>query len=518
MANGNGSGYTLAHQAQMSKPIMPTQHHPKQNRNYTLHVNIPVKIHSQGCNRITHSGINTTNITILDQSNSNTTPTDIHTTTTTTQVQANTNALKNNFDAGAVQSELDIQVGVTKSFSETRQEVKAHINSYIDEANTILDNPYASLEQKQQAQETLHTMQEMGVFIDTLRGALYSPSDTLVGTLANTLSPKIVYEIGQHFKQERAEGSPEHLLAQTLVAAATASIAGNDALSAGLSAGGAEALSPILSQWLYDTDPQSLTSEQKNTLSNIITLGSLATGAITGSVTDAINSSVSGTVATEDNGVMLPFMMALAAQSYLNAPKDEDEIHTGTTGSEYLLSPLALANAGKLYEVSKTTGALVLRYDPSLTLTGTGVATGTSAYTNYDTYDGLEYVTHVATDGTISFLVGKYIPAGQNIASSLGYGTLGGGLSGFLGELGHQASDTYMFGNQATMNYQSIFFGSIIEGTAGATGKFYNNMGDMINGGHIINDVIDLGVSQSFSPVLEWYVGTPSDQAKQETE
>jgi hypothetical protein len=146
-------------------------------------------------------------------------------------------------------------------------------------------------------------MQEMGVFIDTLSGALYSPSDTLAGTLANTLSPKIVYEIGQHFKQERAEGSPEHLLAQTLVAAATASIAGNDALSAGLSAGGAEALSPILSQWLYDTDPQSLTSEQKEVISNIVSLGSAAIGAAAGDTTDIISSSAAGTVATEDNGM-----------------------------------------------------------------------------------------------------------------------------------------------------------------------------------------------------------------------
>ena len=53
---------------------------------------------------------------------------DIHTTTTTTQVQANTNALKNNFDAGAVQSELDIQVEATKDFN---QNATTAINTYV---------------------------------------------------------------------------------------------------------------------------------------------------------------------------------------------------------------------------------------------------------------------------------------------------------------------------------------------------------------------------------------------------
>lgn len=282
----------------------------------------------------TYAGINTSNITITGNGNTDTPAeatgvqiddngmktitaanlADIFTSTTTDQVEANSGSLKNTFDAEAVQNELDVQTRVTQTFDTNRQEVKAEINSKIDEANSILKADPNNKE----AQQTIEDMQHLGVLVDSITGALYSPADSTLGTVANTLSPAIVYEIGQYFKTNEdlnkldngnrpEEGSAEHILAQTLVAAATASLAGNDALTAGLSAGGAEVIAPKLAEWLYGVDPndpeaiQNMTSEQKNTISAIISLGSAAVGATTGETTDVISSSVAGTVAAEDN-------------------------------------------------------------------------------------------------------------------------------------------------------------------------------------------------------------------------
>jgi len=237
---------------------------------------------------------------------------DIHTTTTTDTIKENSGSLTNTFDAGAVQKELDVQVRVTQTFDTNRQEVKAEINSIIDEANRVLEND----PNNQEAQKTVSDMQNLGILVDSIAGALYSPSDSAAGAAANTLSPAIVYEIGQHFKENEelnkldngnrpGEGSAQHILAQTLVAAATASLADNDALSAGLSAGGAEVIAPMLADWMYDKNPQDLTSEEKNTISAIISLGSAAVGATTGNTTDVASSSVAGTTAVEDNAFYL---------------------------------------------------------------------------------------------------------------------------------------------------------------------------------------------------------------------
>jgi filamentous hemagglutinin len=221
----------------------------------------------------------------------------------------------------------------------------------------------------------------------------------------------------------------------------------------------------------------------------------------------------------DDSPLLFIPLAIVALENYGNTPQSKEDIQTGPTDNiNLLVGAGTVLKAGQIYQGSKTVVTTALKYDPSLTLTGAGVATGTSAYTNYDKYDGTEYATHVATDGAISFLVGKYIPAGNSMGTSIGYGTLGGSASGFLSELGHQATDTYVFDNQANMNYQNIFLNSAIEGAAGATGKFYNSMGDMMNGGHIINDAVDMGVSQSFKPVIESQRNSFDNQTKQEAE
>ncbi len=292
----------------------------------------------------TYSGINTSNITITGNGNTDTPAVipaeagiqtddngmktitaanlaDIFTSTTTDTITENSGSLANTFDAEAVQKELDVQTRVTQTFDTNRQEVKAEINSIIDEANRALEADPTNKE----AQQTLQDMQRLGVLVDSIAGALYSPADNALGTVANTLSPAIVYEIGQYFKENEElnkldngnrpeEGSAAHILAQTLVAAATASLAGNDELTAGLSAGGAEILAPVLAEWMYDKDPKELTSEEKNTISAIISLGSATIGATTGNTTDVVSSSVAGTVAVEDNKLTFVEAKAMIAE------------------------------------------------------------------------------------------------------------------------------------------------------------------------------------------------------------
>jgi hypothetical protein len=71
-----------------------------------------------------------------------------------------------------------------------------------------------------------------------------------------------------------------------------------------LSAGGAEALAPKLASVLYGIDEKDIskmTAEQKQTISAIISLGSTAIGATSGSVTDMVASGEAGRVAVEEN-------------------------------------------------------------------------------------------------------------------------------------------------------------------------------------------------------------------------
>lgn len=85
---------------------------------------------------------------------------------------------------------------------------------------------------------------------------------------------------------------------------------------AGLAAGGAEAVAPVVANWLYGSNPDvkkdakdnviasELTADQKNTLSNIIGLGTAGvTGLAGGSVTDVVSSTGLAQTAVEDNAL-----------------------------------------------------------------------------------------------------------------------------------------------------------------------------------------------------------------------
>ena len=125
------------------------------------------------------------------------------------------------------------------------------------------------------------------------------------GISANAAAPALQYQIGQYFKGQDAEGSSAHILAHTILAAATAAAGGNDALTAGLSAGGAELAAPLVANWLFGKDTKDLTADQKQTISNIVGLatagGTLAAG---GSGADMVPSSSLAQTAVEDNNLI----------------------------------------------------------------------------------------------------------------------------------------------------------------------------------------------------------------------
>jgi hypothetical protein len=78
-----------------------------------------------------------------------------------------------------------------------------------------------------------------------------------------------------------------------ILAAAVAAAGGNDALTAGLAAGGAEAVSPVIAQWLYGTkDPDKLNADQKNVIASIAGLIGAGVGATTGNVGNAVENNV----------------------------------------------------------------------------------------------------------------------------------------------------------------------------------------------------------------------------------
>ena len=157
--------------------------------------------------------------------------------------------------------------------------------------------------------------------LDTVAAGLYSPSNSVGGSLAAAASPAAAQQIGDYFKNLAAENpngklnseqQTAYILAHGILAAATAAAGGNDALSAGIAAGTAEAAAPKMAKWLYGTDdPNKLSAEQKATVSSITGLGGAAVGAATGSntATDAVSGSRVAQNAVENNQFNMMEMM-----------------------------------------------------------------------------------------------------------------------------------------------------------------------------------------------------------------
>ncbi len=255
---------------------------------------------------VTKSRVNTSNITIRDEQGQQALTgktaeqikSDILTRVTTDTARENSGALKNNFDKDNVQSEINLQMEVTKNFDANRQEVKVEINKKIDEFKAAGNTKDADQWQK------------AGVLLDMVSAGLSTPTASGLGIAASTLSPVASYKIGQYFKEQASNNTDgkltngqeaAHILAHTVLGAAVAAAGGNDALTAGLSAGGAEAAAPKLAQYLYGKDTKDLTADEKSTISAITGLVASGVGATTGDVSSTVQSGNVAQVGVENN-------------------------------------------------------------------------------------------------------------------------------------------------------------------------------------------------------------------------
>jgi filamentous hemagglutinin len=278
---------------------------------------------------VTKSGVNTQNITIRDEQGQQALTgktagqikSEILTSVTTDTARENSGALQNNFDKDKVQSEINLQMDVTKNFDANRQEAKAEINKKIDDAKkenqSIIDKQKQGLDLSKQEQDQLkaynnkvENYQRLGVLLDSISTGLSAPTSSGLGIATATLSPAASYKIGQYFKEQASNNvngqltsgqEAAHILAHTVLGAAVAAAGGNDALNAGLSAGGAEAAAPVLSSFLYGKAAKDLTADQKSTISSIVGLAGSAVGATTGDIGSTVQSGQVAQNAVENN-------------------------------------------------------------------------------------------------------------------------------------------------------------------------------------------------------------------------
>ncbi|WP_218966923.1 VENN motif pre-toxin domain-containing protein, partial [Snodgrassella communis] len=262
----------------------------------------------------THSGINTHNIIITDETaqqqktgkNAAETIAGIHTDTTSDNYADKAGYLSNNFDKDKVQKELDLQREVSQEFSKNMQATSAFINSKKDKLKEELKQENLSPEQRAQYEKELAQWNSGGLILNAIGAGLAAPTNNLGGILAATASPAISYQIGQYFKGKDAEGSTAHLVAHAVLGAAVAAAGGNDALAGGLAAAGAEATAPIVSKWLYGKDAKDLTADEKATVSAIAGLTGAATGvAIGGSMADVAQGNQAGHTAVDNNRLIV---------------------------------------------------------------------------------------------------------------------------------------------------------------------------------------------------------------------
>ena len=237
------------------------------------------------------------------------------------KLDQSTGFIENNFDKDKIQKQIDLQVAISKDFSQNVQKAGQELNTWQDSLEKenkeikkeladgdITDERRVELNNKlNKNNNNIESIDDYKMALNTIGMALSAPTDSIGGIAAAAASPKIAYEIGQYFKNQEeinkltgvnngeltAGQKMAHVAAHAVLGAAVAAIGGNDALTAGLAAGGAEAAVPVISNWLYQTDdPEKLTAEQKSTLTAIAGLIGTGVGLSTGgSVTDVASGS-----------------------------------------------------------------------------------------------------------------------------------------------------------------------------------------------------------------------------------
>ena len=240
-----------------------------------------------GKNSTTRSGINTRNIHITDEAGqlartgrtTEETEARIYTGIDTETADQHSGRLKNSFDKDAVAKEIDLQREVTQEFGGTLQGLNTEIERSLDGLKEKLAK--GEIDRKEY-EDGLKVRQRGKVLLNMIGAGLSAPTDSAAGIAAATAAPAISYGIGQEFKKHNKEGSATHIASHMALGAVVSALGGNDAVSGALAAGGAEALVPLFSQAMYGTtDPEKLTAEDKQNLSNMARLFGAAVGAAT---------------------------------------------------------------------------------------------------------------------------------------------------------------------------------------------------------------------------------------------
>jgi filamentous hemagglutinin len=166
--------------------------------------------------------------------------------TTTDTVALNSGHIANNYDAQAVQDEINLQVKVTQEFDKTRQGIKAEINEKEKAARDAAEQETDPVK-KNELEQNANRLQNQGLLLDIVAGGLAAPTNAIGGIVASSLAPAVMH-------------------------------------------------------YLYGKDIQvnDLTAEQKSTISAIVGLGGAAIGA-TGGAADVTQGSMAAVNAVENN-------------------------------------------------------------------------------------------------------------------------------------------------------------------------------------------------------------------------
>ncbi|WP_226883436.1 VENN motif pre-toxin domain-containing protein [Neisseria yangbaofengii] len=189
------------------------------------------------------------------------------------------------------------------------QSANSEINQKLD---TLKEQKEKGLISEAEYREKTGNWQKGKVLLNSIAADLSAPTDSVAGIAAATASPAVSYQIGQHFKelaQQNSDGNltakqeTAHILAHTVLGAATAAAGDNNALAGAISAGSAEAAAPLIGNYLYgEKDGSKLTAEQKETVTAITNLLGTATGAAVGNSTaNAVQGSLAAGNAVENN-------------------------------------------------------------------------------------------------------------------------------------------------------------------------------------------------------------------------
>ena len=202
------------------------------------------------------------------------------------------------FDADKVTRDITSTAQVMQGFDGTTQGIKHDLRKQADAYRARGD------------EETAAKLDKLAIGADMLKGGL-TPTDSALGTIANTAAPLVSYQIGQYAKAHGSEGSAGHIAAHAALAALTSAANGGSSTDMATSAaitGAAEYSAPLVAKGFYGTsDSSKLTAEQKETISNILGLAAAGAGAAVGNSTTAYGASRAAENAVENNQLTNPY-------------------------------------------------------------------------------------------------------------------------------------------------------------------------------------------------------------------